>query len=635
MAGDYDNDGDLDLFLNGADAGGLLLINESTGPGNFTWSEYTAAALGAGDGEGTAFFDYDNDGDLDLYINQTGANELWRNNLDNKNYLMVRALRDLGGGTTRPELGATIVLRDWDGNVISGVREVNGSRGHGSQDAAIVHFGLPQGPDTKIYVEVSFLDGSTVTKAVIPSSLGSYQVVDILNTDSSDAINRDPIVNDDTGVTDEVTVLSVAAPGVLGNDAGSLQSPTSGAWLSYDAAADNPGDNLWTSTTGEAGFEWDFGTNDSPIVPVTGLPGITAAYSFPTAGGSGAIMRDVNNAGTSGNSDEEDATFEFWFRPSDVADQDVIFETGSDSGGGVSFTMRNDDGDGLYDDLNFSVIDGGVWGNISVDLSAFLGDPGDGSVITSEFIHVVGVLEVGDGVAVPAQFALYINGTAAGTLTTNGDLWDLIDWATGDDSGLGQVNGTIAAAGVRGDLNTDYTDFEGEIARFGFYDNKAFTPAEAQDNYDAVAEGLYVSDVEGSPIAQGGSAVVVLASGAQVTMNSDGSYDYDPNGAFAFLSPGESTTDSFNYSATDPFGNTATATVTITVNGTVNDPPVVNDQSFSVDENSPNGTSVDTVVATDPDEWFDAAWSFRKAITIDSTKVSADLTDFPVLISLV
>ena len=48
----------------------------------------------ARNGEGTAFFDIDNDGDLDLYINQFGDNELWRNNADDNNYLMVRALRD-------------------------------------------------------------------------------------------------------------------------------------------------------------------------------------------------------------------------------------------------------------------------------------------------------------------------------------------------------------------------------------------------------------------------------------------------------------------------------------------------------------------------------------------------------------
>ncbi len=45
---------------------------------------------------------------------------------------------------------------------------------------------------------------------------------------------------------------------------------------------------------------------------------------------------------------------------------------------------------------------------------------------------------------------------------------------------------------------------------------------------------------------------------------------------------------------------TDTATVTITVDP-ANDPPVVNDQTFSVDENSPNGTLVNFVIANDPE----------------------------------
>ena len=39
------------------------------------------------------------------------------------------------------------------------------------------------------------------------------------------------------------------------------------------------------------------------------------------------------------------------------------------------------------------------------------------------------------------------------------------------------------------------------------------------------------------------------------------------------------------------------------------------------------------VARADPG-WYDAAWAYRKKITIDYTKVAATLTDFPVLISL-
>ena len=74
-----------------------------------------------------------------------------------------------------------------------------------------------------------------------------------------------------------------------------------------------------------------------------------------------------------------------------------------------------------------------------------------------------------------------------------------------------------------------------------------------------------------------GSASVVgqqitLESGALLTLNADGSFDYDPNGQFEFLQVGESETDSFSYTMEDSSRAYSIATVTITITG-VNDPP--------------------------------------------------------------
>jgi enediyne biosynthesis protein E4 len=87
---DYDNDGDIDIyFLNGAPLKGAtakitprnaLYRND----GNWTFTDVTAQA-GVGDtgyGLGVAAGDYDNDGDRDLYLNNYGANVLYRNNGD-------------------------------------------------------------------------------------------------------------------------------------------------------------------------------------------------------------------------------------------------------------------------------------------------------------------------------------------------------------------------------------------------------------------------------------------------------------------------------------------------------------------------------------------------------------------------
>src|SRR6185503_2501475 len=63
--GDYDNDGDLDLYLSNAVGSNRMFRND--GSGSFT--DVTSGALGgSGNGSGIAWGDYDNDGDLDLYL---------------------------------------------------------------------------------------------------------------------------------------------------------------------------------------------------------------------------------------------------------------------------------------------------------------------------------------------------------------------------------------------------------------------------------------------------------------------------------------------------------------------------------------------------------------------------------------
>lgn len=117
---DYDNDGDVDLFVGLRDKPNALFRNDD---GKFT---DVAAALGVADPRrtvGAAWFDYDKDGDLDLVVaNMDGdANGLFRN--DGTSFVDVaeeagldnggRALGDSSFGTVRPSIGDF----DNDGNL--------------------------------------------------------------------------------------------------------------------------------------------------------------------------------------------------------------------------------------------------------------------------------------------------------------------------------------------------------------------------------------------------------------------------------------------------------------------------------------------------------------------------------------
>ena len=87
---DYDNDGFLDIYLINARFQGEVpdaapptnVLYHNNGDGSFTDVTRVAGVGDTGYGVGATTGDYDNDGDIDLYVTNFGPNSLYRNNAD-------------------------------------------------------------------------------------------------------------------------------------------------------------------------------------------------------------------------------------------------------------------------------------------------------------------------------------------------------------------------------------------------------------------------------------------------------------------------------------------------------------------------------------------------------------------------
>ncbi|WP_019508450.1 DUF1194 domain-containing protein [Pleurocapsa sp. PCC 7319] len=84
---------------------------------------------------------------------------------------------------------------------------------------------------------------------------------------------------------------------------------------------------------------------------------------------------------------------------------------------------------------------------------------------------------------------------------------------------------------------------------------------------DSESSELSVAEINGSAASPG--MVFELTSGATVTLNSDGTLDYDPTSSnvLQLLNDGNSQDEIFTYTVSDEVGNTDTADVTVTVQG--------------------------------------------------------------------
>lgn len=102
-----------------------------------------------------------------------------------------------------------------------------------------------------------------------------------------------------------------------------------------------------------------------------------------------------------------------------------------------------------------------------------------------------------------------------------------------------------------------------------------------------------------------------------VTVNPDGTFNYDAGGQFEGLRAGQAATDTFHYTVTDGSGATSTQAVTITINGE-NDAPVAQALTGSVGE---NGAAI-----TLTPNYSDADVGDSHAITLDTTGVQGKVT---------
>ena len=134
--GDYDNDGDLDLFVaNNYNFNNSLYRNE--GGDIFTKITNEAPVNDISSSIGASWGDYNNDGKLDLFVVNQGYNAPAQNDLLYKNtgaapwYLIIKFF---GGG-----IGTRVKIRI--GSYVA-IREVSGGNSCSSQDMPWVHFGL-------------------------------------------------------------------------------------------------------------------------------------------------------------------------------------------------------------------------------------------------------------------------------------------------------------------------------------------------------------------------------------------------------------------------------------------------------------------------------------------------------------
>lgn len=154
--GDANNDGLLDLYVGNRNSPNRLYVNQGNGKFADRTLVYGVRVGRTNDTRGIAFADFDNDGDVDLLVNTSPTPKLFVNSWQSDEKRTYLKVVPRGRGV----IGALVRFSSESGKLL-GLREINGGDNWGSQGARSAIFGVAPG-DYK--VEVQFTDG--VKKAV-------------------------------------------------------------------------------------------------------------------------------------------------------------------------------------------------------------------------------------------------------------------------------------------------------------------------------------------------------------------------------------------------------------------------------------------------------------------------------------
>jgi hypothetical protein len=139
--GDVDNDGDLDLFVDNDGAVNFFYLNN--GAPTYTFTKVTTGSVVSyrGNSFGCVFADYDNDGQLDLFVANrlNEQNFLYHNNGNTNNWITVKCN---GVASNKSGVGAKVYVKATIGGTpIWQMQEVAAQTGYNSQNLWL-HFGL-------------------------------------------------------------------------------------------------------------------------------------------------------------------------------------------------------------------------------------------------------------------------------------------------------------------------------------------------------------------------------------------------------------------------------------------------------------------------------------------------------------
>ncbi|MEO0985240.1 MAG: Ig-like domain-containing protein [Cyanobacteria bacterium J06639_14] len=396
--------------------------------------------------------------------------------------------------------------------------------------------------------------------------------------------------------------------------------------LSNDTDADND-DLIITSTTlpgnGDIALSTDGTLDYTPDADFTGIDTLTYTISDGNGGQDSATI-------TIGVGDVDippvvdDTTFEVDENTANDTLIGTVAVTNSEPGDTFTFALDpNDDGDGAFAIATttgeITVADSALLDHEAQDSITFtvvITDDSDAS-LTSEAEVTVSILDLNEAPVIDDQTFV---------LPENPNTTPLIGSIVAEDPDAGQ---TISYAITEGDTNLFGVDDSGQLTILNpdgliedSYELTVEVTDDATEPLSSTAQITVLSEAENAvPVATDDTFTIdedteteldVLSNDTDadeddltITNVSDpdnGTVEISEDNALITYTPDPDFTgiNTFTYEISDGNGNTDTATVIITVED-VNDPPVIEDVTFSVEENSDEGLIIGTIEVANPD----------------------------------